>query len=209
MLIARDGSTRTIEAKAAPIKDDRGDATGVVLVFRDIQDRKEAEKERLELTARLAAQARIFDTALSNAADFIYTFDLEGRFTYLNHSLLTLLRKKANEAVGKNFFELGYPPDLAGRLQRQIQEVIEFRGPGQRRDAFHERSRHALLRVHFCSGARAQMARSRPLPAQPETSRSGRKWKRRRGDGPASSKGWPKSPRGSTRPTTSIRSSAS
>ena len=33
--------------------------------------------------------------------------------------------------------------------------------------------------------------------------------KRRRGDGPDSSRGWPKSPLGSTRPTTSTRSSAS
>ncbi len=36
-------------------------------------------------------------------------------------------QKPLAEAVGRNFFELGYPEDLAGRLQRQIQEVITTR----------------------------------------------------------------------------------
>jgi PAS domain S-box-containing protein len=86
--------------------------------------RRRAENDRQELTDRLASQTRVFDTALSNAADFIYTFDLEGRFTYMNHALLSLLRLHADEAIGKNFFELEYPPGLAQRLQDQIQEVI-------------------------------------------------------------------------------------
>jgi PAS domain S-box-containing protein len=125
VLTARDGSKRAIEANAAPIKDDRGDATGVVLVFRDIQERTEAENLRRLLTAQLAAQARIFDTALSNAEDFVYTFDLKGRFTYLNHALLSMHRKEADDIIGKNLAELGYPIDLAERLQRQIQQVID------------------------------------------------------------------------------------
>ena len=32
-----------------------------------------------------------------------------------------------DEAVGKNFFDLGYPDDLAGRLQSEVQEVFETR----------------------------------------------------------------------------------
>ncbi len=124
ILIARDGSEAPIDDSAAPIKNTRGEITGVVLVFRDITERKQAEKRRLQLIDQLASQSRIFDTALSNAADFVYTFDLEGKFTYLNHSLLALLEKSAEEVLGKNFHELGYPPALAERLQRQIQEVI-------------------------------------------------------------------------------------
>jgi PAS domain S-box-containing protein len=73
----------------------------------------------------LKQQWRTFDIALSHTPDFTYTFDLQGRFTYVNRALLALWRKQLEEALGKNFFELGYPPDLAGRLQRQIQEVID------------------------------------------------------------------------------------
>ena len=57
--------------------------------------------------------------------DFNYVFDLDGRFIFINRALLTLWGKTAEEALGKNFFELDYPPDLAARLQRQIQEVID------------------------------------------------------------------------------------
>jgi len=75
----------------------------------------------------LRQQWQSFDTALSNTADFVYTFDTQGRFTYVNRALLSLWNKSLDEALGKNFFELDYPPVLAARLQRQIQEVIASR----------------------------------------------------------------------------------
>ena len=59
VLIARDGSEWPIDSSAAPIKDDRGETTGVVLVFRDVTDRKKADKERQgaeEATRRRAGQ---------------------------------------------------------------------------------------------------------------------------------------------------------
>ena len=84
----------------------------------DIEEEKVAE-------AHLLQQWHTFDTALSHTPDFTYIFDLEGRFTYVNRALLSLWQKPLEEAVGKNFFELDYPPALAGKLQRQIQQVIE------------------------------------------------------------------------------------
>jgi two-component system cell cycle sensor histidine kinase/response regulator CckA len=86
----------------------------------DITDRKRAEQQ-------LREQWYAFDTALSNTPDFTYTFDLDGRFTYVNRALLSLWQKPLSEAVGKNFFDLEYPLDLAERLQRQIQQVIDTR----------------------------------------------------------------------------------
>src|SRR5580698_3130213 len=72
---------------------------------------------------------RMFDTALSHTPDFTYIFDLEGRFTYANRALLSLWQKSLDEALGKNFFELDYPAELAVRLQRQIQQVIDTSQP--------------------------------------------------------------------------------
>ena len=66
---------------------------------------------------------------MSSVQDFIYIFDLRGRFTYVNQSLLDLWQKDLAGAVGKNFYDLDYPQDLAARLQRQIQEVITTRRP--------------------------------------------------------------------------------
>ena len=88
----------------------------------DIEDQKQAEAE-------LRKQWHTFDTALSHTPDFTYIFDLEGRFTYINRALLALWQKSFDEARGKNFFELEYPEELAGRLQSQIQEVIDTKRP--------------------------------------------------------------------------------
>ena len=88
----------------------------------DIEDQKQAQ-------SHFQQQWHLFDTALSNSPDFIYTFDLDGRFTYVNQGLLNLLQKTLPQAVGKTFFDLEYPPELAGRLQDQIQQVIATRQP--------------------------------------------------------------------------------
>ncbi len=80
-----------------------------------------------ELSEQLERQARVFETTLSSITDFAYIFDLEGRFLYANKALLDLWGLKLHEAVGKTFFELQYPAELAGKLHRQIQQVIDTR----------------------------------------------------------------------------------
>ena len=66
---------------------------------------------------------------LSHNNDFAYIFDLEGRFLYANQPLLDLWGLSLKEAVGKNFFDLHYPADLAARLQREIVQVIQTGKP--------------------------------------------------------------------------------
>lgn len=85
--------------------------------------------ELRELSKRLESELHRFKTVMAAVPDFIYHFDLEGRFTYVNQSLLDLWRKTHEEALGKNFHELDYPPELASKLQRQIQEVIATHRP--------------------------------------------------------------------------------
>ncbi|MBD2465349.1 response regulator, partial [Oscillatoria sp. FACHB-1407] len=79
--------------------------------------------------SRQTAARRHLDQILSSVSDFIFTFDLAGRFTYANQPLLNLWQKNLTDIVGQNFFDLGYPPELADRLQQQIQQVITTRQP--------------------------------------------------------------------------------
>src|SRR5262249_18525132 len=44
VLIARDGFERSIDDSAAPIRDEHGQIRGVVLIFRDVTERRQAEK---------------------------------------------------------------------------------------------------------------------------------------------------------------------
>ena len=75
------------------------------------------------------AQAQLFDVTLSSIADLAYTFDLEGNWIYANKPLLKLWGKTLAEITGKSSVELGYPPELARRLKRQVKEVIATRKP--------------------------------------------------------------------------------
>lgn len=71
----------------------------------------------------------MFDTVMSSVQDFVYIFDLSGRFAYVNQPLLNLWQKTFEQAIGKNFYDLDYPKDLADKLQHQIQEVITTSRP--------------------------------------------------------------------------------
>jgi PAS domain S-box-containing protein len=73
----------------------------------------------------LEERARVLEMTLSYIPDFAYVFNPEGRFVYVNKALLDLWGLKLEEAVGKNFFDLKYPDELAAKLQRQIQQVID------------------------------------------------------------------------------------
>ena len=97
--------------------------------LRDIGERKRVEAELARRTEEADQQRRIYETALSNTADFNYVFDLQGRFIYVNKSLLALWQRTLPEALGKTFSELDYPPELAARLHSQIRQVIDTKQP--------------------------------------------------------------------------------
>jgi PAS domain S-box-containing protein len=121
-LLRPSGELVDFDVSLHPIRNECGEVVLIVPEGRNITERKQAEQ-------RMRQQWHTFDAALSHTPDFTYTFDLEGRFTYVNRALLSLWQKPLEEALGKNFFDLEYPPELAARLQNQIQRVIDSRQP--------------------------------------------------------------------------------
>lgn len=91
-------------------------------ILRDITERR---RQQEAAAAEVARQAHLFDTILSSIVDFAYVFDRKGCFTYANQALLDLLGREFKDIVGKNFFDLDYPIELAARLQEQIQRVFD------------------------------------------------------------------------------------
>lgn len=77
----------------------------------------------------LVRRAHVFDIVLSNLPDLICTFDLQGRFTYANAALLNVWKRSLQEIIGKNTYDLGYPTDLAARIQAEVESVIARRQP--------------------------------------------------------------------------------
>ena len=71
VLIPRSGSPILIDDSSAPIRDDRGNITGLVLVFRDITERRRAEREREQLISELDAFAHTVAHDLKNPLSII------------------------------------------------------------------------------------------------------------------------------------------
>jgi PAS domain S-box-containing protein len=85
-----------------------------------------------ELASRLAErsqQLERFDAVLGSLQEYVYLFDLDGRFRYVNQPLLDLWGLPLEQAIGKNFFDLAYPTPLAAQLQAQIQQAATTRQP--------------------------------------------------------------------------------
>jgi len=102
ILAARDGKETPIDYSAAPIRNDKKNATGVVLVFRNITRRKEAE-EALRLTAdALQSQTRILQSILDSMGDGVIVADENGKFLFFNPEAEGLI----NIAMGTTLSEL-------------------------------------------------------------------------------------------------------
>ena len=65
VLIARDGTERAIDDSAAPIKDGQGNILGVVLIFRDVTERRRMEQEIDRLNRDLQRRVTEFETLLN------------------------------------------------------------------------------------------------------------------------------------------------
>jgi PAS domain S-box-containing protein len=124
-VVRKDGTTSWVAARGKVERDARGKPKYFPGVILDITERKASEQEAKKLHHKLEQQSRLFDTTLSTITDFAYIFNRAGQFVYVNQALLNLWGLKLEDAVGKDFYELGYPEELAGRLARQIQQVFE------------------------------------------------------------------------------------
>jgi PAS domain S-box-containing protein len=99
VLIARDGTERPIDDSAAPMLDESGAPVGVVLVFRDVTERRRAE----EAQARLAA-------IVKSSQDAIISKTLDSVIRTWNAGAERIFGYTAEEAIGKSI-TLIIPPE--------------------------------------------------------------------------------------------------
>jgi PAS domain S-box-containing protein len=109
-LIAKDGTERPIDDSAAPIKDAQGRVLGVVLIFRDVTERRRAERS-----------ARLLASIVESSDDAIISKDVNGVITSWNQGAERIFGYTAAEAVGCPIGMLAPPgraDEMPGILER-------------------------------------------------------------------------------------------
>lgn len=100
VLITRDGRRVPIDDSGAPVRLANGELVGIVVVFRDVSDRKRAEHEHAWLAA-----------LIDSSEDAIATKTLEGIVTSWNPAATRLFGYEPEEIVGKPITTI-IPPEL-------------------------------------------------------------------------------------------------
>jgi len=100
ILIARDGVERHIDGSIAPIRDDKGNIIGLVLIFHDISERKRTE-------GHLIKAKRQYEELYQHGREcYAIIDDATGRFTQPNQAMLKVLGYSKKELEGLRFLDI-------------------------------------------------------------------------------------------------------
>ncbi len=126
VLVSVDGREIPIDDSAAPIRNPRGEIVGIVLVFRDVTERRRAERElhkgRLELERSNAALQQL--NADLELFSYAAGHDLQEPLRTISaFSQLAVRRMQGNAEVAKH---LGFIQDASVRMQSLIESLLSY-----------------------------------------------------------------------------------
>ena len=113
VLIARDGTARSVEHIAAPIRDSHGKVKGVVIIFRDITERHRAEQAQRESEER-------FRQLADNINDVFWIHELRGsRTAYVSPAYESLWGRSCESLYERpmSYLEAIHPEDRERALR--------------------------------------------------------------------------------------------
>ncbi len=122
VLISRNGTETPIDDSAAPVRDNAGHITGVVLTFRDVSERQRVEQALQESEER-------FRLLVEGVQDYaIFRLDPLGCVTSWNSGAERLMGYHAHEILGASLTKLFTAPDVRRGKPEQNLELAKLRG---------------------------------------------------------------------------------
>ncbi len=116
ILIAKNGKEIPIDDSCAPIKDKNGKITGIVIIFSDITERKQAEKKLNERDEKLRA-------ILAAVPDLMIVLDREGRMIEIFTGNPALLIAPLEDLLGRSIHEV-MPEERSWPIQDVIDRTL-------------------------------------------------------------------------------------
>jgi PAS domain S-box-containing protein len=117
MLITRDGREIPIDDIAAPIRDENGNLAGVVLVFRDISARQQAEAELRRRFEQLHHSEERYRALYDDNPAMYFTVEVGGKILSVNQFGAEQLGYKVEELVGQSWLNIFCEDDKAAAQQ--------------------------------------------------------------------------------------------
>jgi PAS domain S-box-containing protein len=117
VLIAKDGTERPIADSGSPIRNEKEEITGVVLVFRDQTQERTAQKVLLESEAK-------YRTLVENIPQGIFMKDRNYKWVSINENFARSLGVRPNDIVGKVDRDL-FPWDIADKYHADDVRIME------------------------------------------------------------------------------------
>jgi PAS domain S-box-containing protein len=136
-LTSKDGTEISIDDSGAPIRDEKGDMIGIVIIFRDVRGKRKSEKALQESEERIR-------TIISASKDAMIVIDSNGLVELFNPAAQDLFGRGYEEMLGSPLDCLMPQPyrpqhqrDIAsffatGKPDGAIDRMVEL--PGERRD---------------------------------------------------------------------------
>jgi PAS domain S-box-containing protein len=115
-LVSREGKEIPIDESASPIKDELGNTVGVVLVFKDVSDRKR-DQEALKTSQDYA------QSIIESSMDMVIAVDLERHIIEFNKTAEKTFGYRKEEVMGKHIDILYADPDAGSRVNRKVSEL--------------------------------------------------------------------------------------
>jgi len=124
VLIARDGTERAIADSGAPIRDEKGAITGVVLVFRDQTAEMEAQAAIQRSMAALRESEDRYRDLVEHSQDLICTHDLDGNILSANPASEKMLGYPSGAFIGMNLRDF-LAPETRHLIETYFTEIRE------------------------------------------------------------------------------------
>ena len=117
LLMAKDGSERPIDDCAAAIKDDRGNVVGVVLIFRDITERRQTEQ-------LIEAAREYAESIVATVREPLLILDSELHVRSANRSFYKTFKVEPAETEGRSIYDLGNGQWNIPALRTLLEEIL-------------------------------------------------------------------------------------
>jgi PAS domain S-box-containing protein len=148
LLVARDGTERSISDSAAPICDDNGEVAGVVLVFRDITERRKSERA-------LAKSLAYADDIIATLREPFVVLDSDLRVKTANRSFYDSFHVSKDETENRLVYDLGNGQWNIPALRSLLDEVLSR----------HQCVRDFEVELYFPElGRKTMLLNARPFP---------------------------------------------